>query len=55
MIKKKYTYKEAGKSVRTNKLNRCTLKDDTDAKISQEFRSVIMNILKGLKEKLNTI
>ena len=52
--KKKKTCKETGKSIRTKKLNRCTLKY-TDAKISQEFRSAIMNILKGLKEKLKTI
>lgn len=37
------------------KINRHTLKDDTDIKVSQESRSPIMNIFKDLKEKLNTM
>lgn len=37
------------------KINRHTLKDDTDIKVSQESRGPIMNIFKDLREKLNTM
>lgn len=46
---------ENNQDQKKKKINRHTLKDDTDIKVSQESRSPIMNIFKDLKEKLNTM